>query len=195
MNMKTSINGKVTVVTTFCVALSGATAFAADDSGTTQTRAAPHPGFVRHANSDAPAGAPSAPSTRGSGTFYRPIPPHYPGKSALPHSTGQLKRGTPGLQNKPAVHRQPFASTSEGKLTSREPRPDQAPTTAMQKGDERAGNWSHSNRKGRSSLDRQSAARLRDWRGKGTPSPRLVRNTAITSIIITTEIGGGTTAT
>ncbi len=45
--------------------------------------------------------------------------------------------------------------------------PDQQPATATEKGGEHAGNWSHNNRNGKSTLDRQSAARLRDWRGKG----------------------------
>jgi len=62
---------------------------------------------------------------------------------------------------------QPPASVDERKSGSRDVAPDEPAATEVKKGGERSGSWSHSNRSGRSTLDRQSAARLRDWRGKG----------------------------
>ena len=103
----------------------------------------------------------------------------------LPSPTGQPKPGARTFPDKPVNQRQPSASTTEAKLTPRDVRrdqplasvdernsapedltPDQPAATEVQKRGERSGSWSHSNRSGRSTLDRRSAARLRDWRGK-----------------------------
>jgi hypothetical protein len=163
ITMKTSISRRVIVVATLSLALSGAVAFAEDDGGKTHARSAPR-GDSGPGESSA---APAAPSARGAANVYRTTPPRYPGTSALPHPAGQLYPRTRAFTNKPVIHRQPPASIDEGKSTARDVRPNQPPATAVQRSGERAGNWSHSNRSGKSGLDRQSAARLRDWHGKG----------------------------
>lgn len=163
--MKTSISKRAIVVATLCVALSGRIALAEDDSGATQARPAPRAGSAPRASSTAPAGAPVAPSARGTATFYRAAPPRHPSKSALPRPAGKPQPGT-HTPKKPD-QRPPSVPTTEAKLTPREVTPDQPPAAAIRKGGERGGKWSHSDRSGRSTLDRQSAARLRDWRGKG----------------------------
>ena len=62
---------------------------------------------------------------------------------------------------------QPPSSVDERKSAPQDVTPDRPAATEVQKRGERSGSWSHSNRNGRSTLDRRSAARLRDWRGKG----------------------------
>jgi len=63
------------------------------------------------------------------------------------------------------VRDQPPASVDERTSAPQDATPDQP--SKVKKGGERSGSWSHSDRSGRSTLDRRSAARLRDWRGKG----------------------------
>lgn len=167
--MKTSISRKVIVVAILSVALSSAVAFGQDNGGKTHARSAPRGDSGPGASSDAPGAAPAAPSARGAGTVYRATPPRYPGTSALPHPAGRTYPRARPFTHKPVIRRQPPASIDEGKSRPRDVRPNQPPAAAIQKSGERAGRWSHNNGSGRSTLDRQSAARLRDWRGKGDP--------------------------
>jgi hypothetical protein len=185
ITMKTSISRRVIVVATLGVALSGAVAYAQDNGGAAHARSAPRSDSAPRASSAASAVAPAAPSARGGPTFYRATPPSFRGISALPHPAGRPYSGARVFTNKPGIQPRLPASAAERKSPPRDVRPDQPPAsmaerklaprdvrlqtpgTAIQKSGERAGNWSHSNRSGRSTLDRQSAARLRDWHEKG----------------------------
>ena len=173
--MKTPIDRRAIVVAILIAALSGTVAFAEDNGAAAHARSAPRADSAPRANSApragsiAPAVAPAAPSARGPATFYKATPPRYPGTSALPHRTGQPYPGARTFTNKPVIQRPSPASLDERKSTTRDVRQNQPPANARQKSGEPTGNWSHSNRSGRSTLDRQSAARLRDWHGKGDP--------------------------
>ena len=186
-NMRTSISRGVIVVAILCVALSSAVVVAEDNSAAaTNARPAPRADSAPRPSSAGPAAAPAAPSARGKATFYKAAPPRSPAKSARPHPAGQPNPGTRIIPDKPVIQRQPSASTTEAKLmprdvgrdqppasvddrksTTQDATPDQPAATKVKKGGERSGSWSHSNRSGRSTLDRRSAAQLRDWRGKG----------------------------
>jgi Putative peptidoglycan binding domain len=167
--MKKSISRRVGLVVALGIALTGPLAFAGDNNAAPPTRPAPRAGLAPRADVDAPAAAPAAPPARGTATYYRAIPPRHPNP----------------LPNKPAIQHPSWASPAEAKLSPRDIAPDRPPvstekqklspphvnskqlaTTGTQEGNEAGGNWSHNNRSGRSTLDRQSAARLRDWRGK-----------------------------
>jgi len=184
-NMRTSISRGVIVVAILCVALSSAVVIAEDNSAAaTNARPAPRADSAPRPSSAAPAAAPAAPSARGKATFYKAVPPRYPAKSALPHPAGQPNPGIRTFPGKSVTQRQPSASTTEAKLMPRDVVRDQPPASVdertsapqdatpdqpskVKKGGERSGSWSHSDRSRRSTLDRRSAARLRDWRGKG----------------------------
>ena len=184
-NMRTSISSGVIVVAILCVALSSAVVIAEDNSAAaTNARPAPRADSAPRPSSAAPAAAPAAPSARGKATFYKAVPPRYPAKSALPHPAGQPNPGIRTFPGKSVTQRQPSASTTEAKLMPRDVVRDQPPASVdertsapqdatpdqpskVKKGGERSGSWSHSDRSRRSTLDRRSAARLRDWRGKG----------------------------
>jgi Putative peptidoglycan binding domain len=71
------------------------------------------------------------------------------------------------LTPRDGVRDQPLAAVEKRKSASQDVTPNQPATAEIQKGNERSSSWSHNNRSGRSTLDRRSAARLRDWRGKG----------------------------
>ena len=183
--MRTSISSGVIVVAILCVALSSAVVIAEDNSAAaTNARPAPRADSAPRPSSAAPAAAPAAPSARGKATFYKAVPPRYPAKSALPHPAGQPNPGIRTFPGKSVTQRQPSASTTEAKLMPRDVVRDQPPASVdertsapqdatpdqpskVKKGGERSGSWSHSDRSRRSTLDRRSAARLRDWRGKG----------------------------
>jgi hypothetical protein len=149
--MKTSISRRRIIVATICAALSGAVAFAEKD------RAAARP-------SSAPRAVHSA---GGTSRVYKATAPRFTGSSAVRHPSTQPSSGARRFTKTPVMLHRPPASFAERKSTSRVVRPHQPPATAIHKGGERAGNWSHNNLSGKSKLDRQSAARLRDWRGKG----------------------------
>ena len=184
-NMRTSISRGVIVVAILCVALSSAVVIAEDNSAAaTNARPAPRADSAPRPSSAAPAAGPAAPSARGKATFYKAVPPRYPAKSALPHPAGQPNPGIRTFPGKSVTQRQPSASTTEAKLMPRDVVRDQPPASVdertsapqdatpdqpskVKKGGERSGSWSHSDRSRRSTLDRRSAARLRDWRGKG----------------------------
>jgi len=185
-NVRTSISRGVIIVTTFCVALSCAVALADNNNAESHSHAASRSDSAPRPSSAGPASAPAAPSAHGKATFYKATPPLSAAKPTLPHPAGKPYAGTRPFPGKPVIERRPPGSATEAKLMPRDVAPDQPsaseedrksaaqdvttdqPTaTEVQKGDKRSGSWSHNNRSGRSTLDRRSAARLRDWRGKG----------------------------
>jgi hypothetical protein len=161
--MKTSISTRVIVVAILGVALSGALAMAQNNAGKAHARPAPRGDSDAHADSGGSAG-PSAPHAA---PFYKATPPRYGGTSALPHPAGRPYPGAHTFPNKPVLQHRPTASVTERKETPEDVQSEQPTATDAQKGGERTGNWSHNNRSGKSGLDPQSVARLREWRGKG----------------------------
>lgn len=107
----------------------------------------------------------AAPISRGGARVYSATAPHFTGAPGAQHYSGvpyqrsprvNLGTGGPRVRNHPA---RSARLTNNTKI-------DQPPGIETGKAHERLGNWSHSNGTGKSRLDTQTAARLRDWRGQ-----------------------------
>src|SRR5262245_11293011 len=123
--MRTSIGRGVIVAATLCVALGSAVARAENDGAATNSRPAPRADSAPRPR----AAAPAAPPARGKATFYKPAPPRYPAKSALPHPAGRTNPGTRTFSDKPVIQRQASASTTEVKLMPRDIGRDRPPAS------------------------------------------------------------------
>jgi hypothetical protein len=102
-----------------------------------------------HAGGSAPA-AGSSSTTTSAGRAYTATAPHFNGTSVQRYSSMPY-------------HSFPRAGITGYPITSK---PAQPRLTARSDASDKLGNWSHNNRIGKSRLDLQTTARLRNWQGK-----------------------------
>jgi Putative peptidoglycan binding domain len=190
--MKTASGRRVIVVATLAVAMSGAVAFAEDDGGRGRAHSSRDADAAPSASSSAPAAAPapapaaSSSAGRVTAPSDRAVPPRYPVASDRPGPAGRPAAGARTFANRPVIPRRPSATASKrksapGVVRPRQPREsatDQNSTPRNARSRQRGGDAMHATSEharnsspgelgARRRFDRQSADRLRGWRGKG----------------------------